>query len=152
AAHWLSQVEHDLESPVWRPLLNELSRHLTYVRYDQRGCGLSDRAFAGLSLDAWVSDLEAVVDHFGLRRFAMLGMSQGGSVAVEYIRRHPERVSHLVLVGAYARGALRRDPTPQERLEAETLVNMIRIGWGSENAAFRQVFTNRFIPGGTATQ
>jgi class 3 adenylate cyclase len=79
-------------------------------------------------------------------------MSQGGAIAIEYIRRHPERVSHLVLVGAYGRGALKREPTPLQRLEAETLVNMIRVGWGSDNAAFREVFTNRFIPGGTLTQ
>jgi pimeloyl-ACP methyl ester carboxylesterase len=152
ASHWLSHVEHDLESPVWRPWLRELSRDHSYVRYDQRGSGLSDRSFAGFSLDVWVSDLETVVDALGLDRFPLLAMSQGGAIAIEYIRRHPERVSHLVLFGAYARGALKREPTPLQRLEAETLVNMIRVGWGSDNAAFRQVFTNRFIPGGTPTQ
>jgi pimeloyl-ACP methyl ester carboxylesterase len=152
ASHWLSHVEHDLESPVWRPWLRELSRDRTYVRYDQRGSGLSDRSFDNLSLDVWVRDLETVVDALGLARFPLIGMSQGGAIAIEYIRRHPERVTHLVLVGAYARGSLKRLPTPVERLEAETLVNMIRVGWGSENAAFRQVFTNRFIPGGTLEQ
>src|SRR5215207_6915981 len=108
AAHWLSHVEHDLESPVWRPWLRELSQRHRYVRYDQRGCGLSDRTLSGLSLDAWVGDLEAVVDHLGLTRFPLIGMSQGGAVAIAYARRHPEKVSHLVLVGAYARGAMRR--------------------------------------------
>ncbi|MEO5845203.1 MAG: alpha/beta fold hydrolase [Caldimonas sp.] len=152
ASHWLSHVQHDLESPVWQPWLRELSRHHTYVRYDQRGSGLSDRAFAGFSLDVWVRDLETVVDALGLARFPLFGMSQGGAIAIEYIRRHPERVSHLVLVGAYGRGALKREPTPPQRLEAETLVNMIRVGWGSDNAAFREVFTNQFIPGGTPTQ
>ena len=152
ASHWLSHVEHDLESPVWRPWLRELSRDRMYVRYDQRGSGLSDRSFHNLSLDVWVRDLETVVDALGLARFPLIGMSQGGAIAIEYIRRHPERVTHLVLVGAYARGSLKRLPTPVERLEAETLVNMIRVGWGSENAAFRQVFTNRFIPGGTLDQ
>ncbi len=152
ASHWLSHVEHDRESPVWRPWLRELSRDHTYIRYDQRGSGLSDRAFAGFSLDVWVRDLETVVDSLGLERFPLLAMSQGGAIAIEYIRRHPERVSQLVLVGAYGRGALKRDPTPAQRLEAETLVNAIRVGWGSDSAAFRQVFTNRFIPGGTAEQ
>jgi pimeloyl-ACP methyl ester carboxylesterase/DNA-binding CsgD family transcriptional regulator len=152
AAHWLSHVEHDLESPVWRPWLRELSQRHTYVRYDQRGCGLSDRTLSGLSLDAWVGDLEAVVDQLGLERFALLGMSQGGAVAIAYARRHPQKVSHLVLVGAYARGALRRAADELERLEAETLVNLIRIGWGRDNDAFRQVFTNQFIPGGSAEQ
>ena len=152
AAHWLSHVEHDLESPVWRPWLAALSRHHTYVRYDQRGCGLSDREVADFSLDAWVGDLEAVVDSLGLERFPLIGMSQGGAVAVAYAARHPERVSHLILPGAYARGALRRGGAASETLEAETLVTLIRLGWGRDNAAFRQVFTNQFIPGGTPSQ
>src|SRR6187431_1597095 len=87
AAHWLSHVEHDLESPVWRPWLGELSQRHAYVRYDQRGCGLSDRTLSGLSLDAWVGDLEVVVDQLGLERFPLLGMSQGGAVAIAYARR-----------------------------------------------------------------
>src|SRR5215203_1861357 len=106
AAHWLSHVEYDLQSPVWRPWLNELSREHCYVRYDQRGCGLSDREVADLSLDAWVSDLESVVDALGLKRFPLFGMSQGGAVAICYAARQPERVSHLVFAGAYARGSL----------------------------------------------
>ena len=152
AAHWLSHVEHDLQSPVWRPWLAELARDHHYIRYDQRGCGLSDSAVADFSLDAWVGDLEAVVDSLGLRRFPLIGMSQGGAVAVAYAVRHPEKVSHLVLHGAYARGALQRASSETERLEAETLVNLIRLGWGRDNAAFRQVFTNQFIPGGTPAQ
>ncbi|KQP14701.1 alpha/beta fold hydrolase [Pseudorhodoferax sp. Leaf267] len=152
AAHWLSHVEHDLASPVWRPWLTELSRQHQYIRYDQRGCGLSDRGVANLSLAAWVGDLEAVADGLGLQRFPLIGMSQGGAVAITYALRHPERVSQLVLVGAYARGALRRGDTPGAQLEAETLVNLIRVGWGRDNPAFRQVFTNQFIPDGTPAQ
>ena len=152
AAHWLSHVEHDLHSPVWRPWLAELASHHTYIRYDQRGCGLSDSEVSDFSLEAWVGDLEAVVDSLQLRRFPIIGMSQGGAVAIFYALRHPERVSHLILTGAYARGALQRDTGDSGRLEAETLVNLIRIGWGRDNAAFRQVFTNQFIPGGTPGQ
>jgi pimeloyl-ACP methyl ester carboxylesterase/DNA-binding CsgD family transcriptional regulator len=152
AAHWLSHVEYDLASPVWHPWLVELSRNHTYIRYDQRGCGLSDRDAADLSLEAWVSDLEAVVDSLGLKRFPLFGMSQGGAVAIAYAARHPERVSHLVFAGAYARGSLRRGGTEVERLEAETLVNLIRIGWGRNHPAFRQVFPYRFIPRGTPQQ
>lgn len=152
AAHWLSHVEHDLHSPVWRPWLAELSHDHHYIRYDQRGCGLSDSAVADFSLDAWVGDLEAVVDSLGLRRFPLIGMSQGGAVAIAYTVRHPEKVTHLVLPGAYARGALQRATSDVELLEAETLVNLIRVGWGRDNAAFRQVFTNQFIPGGTPEQ
>ncbi|MGE0350904.1 alpha/beta fold hydrolase [Hydrogenophaga sp.] len=152
AAHWLSHVEHDLHSPVWRPWLAELARDHRYIRYDQRGCGLSDSAVADFSLDAWVGDLEAVVDSLGLRRFPLIGMSQGGAVAIAYAVRHPDKVSHLILPGAYARGALQRAASDAERLEAQTLVNLIRLGWGRNNAAFRQVFTNQFIPGGTPMQ
>lgn len=152
AAHWLSHVEHDLESPVWRPWLAELSRHHTYTRYDQRGCGLSDSEVSDFSLDAWVGDLEAVVDCLGLSRFPLIGMSQGGSVAITYAVRHPDKISHLILLGAYARGALRRGASASATLEAEMLVNLIRVGWGRDNAAFRQVFTNLFIPGGTPQQ
>ena len=152
AAHWLSHVERDLESPVWRPWLQELSRHHTYIRYDQRGCGLSDRTLAGLSLDNFVGDLETVVDQLGLERFPLIGMSQGGVVAMRYASRHPERVSALVLVGAYARGALRRATSELERLEANTLVNLVRVGWGRDNDAFRQVFTNQYLPEGSAEQ
>lgn len=152
AAHWLSHVEHDLKSPVWRPWLTELARDHQYIRYDQRGCGLSDSTVADFSLDAWVGDLETVVDCLGLRRFPLIGMSQGGAVAIAYAVRHPEQVSHLVLHGAYARGALQRATSDAERLEAETLVNLIRLGWGRDNAAFRQVFTNQFIPDGTPAQ
>ena len=152
AAHWLSHVEHDLASPVWGPWLAELSRDRTYLRYDQRGCGLSDADVRDFSLDACVADLEAVVAASGLRRFPLIGMSQGGAVAIAYAVRHPEQVSHLVLIGAYARGALRRAVSDDQRLEAETLVRLIRLGWGRDNAAFRNVFTNQFIPGGTPAQ
>ncbi len=152
AAHWLSHVEHDLDSPVWRPWLVELSRQHTYLRYDQRGCGLSDAEVADFSLEAWVGDLEAVVERFGLQRFALLGMSQGGAVAIAYTVRHPDKVSQLILAGAYARGALRRATTQAERLESQTLINLVRVGWGRDNPAFRQVFTNLFIPGGTPEQ
>jgi pimeloyl-ACP methyl ester carboxylesterase/DNA-binding CsgD family transcriptional regulator len=152
AAHWLSHVEHDLASPVWRPWLAALSSQHHYIRYDQRGCGLSDADVRDFSLDAWVGDLEAVVDGLGLQRFALLGMSQGGAVAIAYAVRHPERVSQLVLVGAYARGALRRATTEAERLESQTLINLMRVGWGRDNPAFRQVFTNLFIPDGTPEQ
>lgn len=152
AAHWLSHVEYDLESPVWRPWLNELSRDHCYIRYDQRGCGLSDRAVDDLSIDAWVSDLEAVVEVLGLTRFPLFGMSQGGAVAIAYAARHPERVSHLIFAGAYARGTLRRGDGEAKRLEAETLVNLIRVGWGKNHPSFRQVFPYRFIPRGTPEQ
>ena len=152
AAHWLSHLEFDGRSPVWAHWLRELSSEHTYIRYDQRGCGLSDWSPPSLAFSAWVGDLEAVADFLGLERFALLGMSQGGAISIAYAARHPERVSHLVLCGAYARGVLHRDLTPQQRQEAGILLDLIRGGWGRDNPAFRQLFTSLFIPEGTLEQ
>jgi pimeloyl-ACP methyl ester carboxylesterase/DNA-binding CsgD family transcriptional regulator len=152
AAHWMSHVDYDLKSPVWRPWVEALSANNRYVRYDPRGCGLSDRHVADLSLEAWQADFDAVAASIEEPRFALLGLSQGGALAVSYALRHPERVSHLILLNAYAQGARIRANTDEELLEAETLVNFIRVGWGRDNPAFCQFFTNLFIPKGTPEQ
>ena len=152
AAHWLSHVAHDLESPVWRPWIETLSKYHRYIRYDPRGCGMSERHCADLSLHAWHWDLDAVAATIPEPRFALLGVSQGGALAISYAVRHPERVSHLILFNAYAQGSQTRARNDAERLEAETLVNFIRVGWGRENPAFCQFFTNLFIPGGSPEQ
>ena len=152
AAHWLSHVDYDVESPVWRPWLEALSRHHRFVRYDPRGSGLSDRHVADLTLPRWDEDLEAVAATISETPFVLIGVSQGGALAIRYALRHPERVSHLILHGAYAQGWHKRSQTDQQRLEADTLVNFVRIAWGRENPAFCQFFTNLFIPGGTPEQ
>jgi len=152
AANWLSHIEYDWDSPVWRHWLNDLSSHTTLVRYDERGCGLSDREVDDLTFESWVDDLEAVVDAIGQERFPLLGVSQGGAVAIAYAVRHPERVSQLILYGAYARGRLVRDPSPEAIEEAATMQTLIRLGWGREHDAFRQVFSSQFMPGGTLEQ
>ena len=152
AAHFLTHIEFDLQSPVWRPWLAELSRDRLLLRYDGRGCGLSDRDATPLSLDAWVADLEAVVDAAGLARFALFGCSQGCAISIAYADRHPERVSCLVMLGGYARGPMKRDPTPAQIQEARLLLDIVELGWGRDNPAFRQVFTSLFIPEGTPEQ
>jgi pimeloyl-ACP methyl ester carboxylesterase/DNA-binding CsgD family transcriptional regulator len=152
ASNWMSHLEFDWRSPVWRPFLEGLAARYTVIRYDERGSGLSDWNAGDLSFESWVRDLESVVDVVGLTRFPLLGISQGGPIAIAYAVRHPERVSHLILYGAYARGRFKRDPTPLQSEEARTLLNLIRIGWGRENPAFRQVFTSLFIPDGTFEQ
>ena len=152
AGHWLGHVELEGRSPVWMHWLRELSRDHTYIRYDQRGCGLSDAAPASVSLEAWIADLEAVVEALGLTRFALFGMSHGGSVALAYAARHPERVSRLVLLGTPVQGRFRRDVTAQQQEEAEILINLTRIGWDHDNPAFRQVFAMLFMPDGTPEQ
>jgi pimeloyl-ACP methyl ester carboxylesterase/DNA-binding CsgD family transcriptional regulator len=147
AANWVTHLEHDWESPVWRHWWADLGREHRVVRYDQRGCGLSDREPARLGLDLFVDDLAAVVDAAGLDRFALVGISQGGAVATSYAARHPERVSHLVVYGGYARGRRLRDLTPEQAAEVDLLEGIVRVGWGRPDPVFRRVFTTRFLPG-----
>jgi pimeloyl-ACP methyl ester carboxylesterase/DNA-binding CsgD family transcriptional regulator len=119
---------------------------------DPRGCGLSDWDVTDISFDAWVGDLEAVVDAAGLERFALLGHSQGGAIAVEYAVRHPERVTQLVLLGSYARGAMKRE-LPSERVEElQAQLKLIEVGWGRDDPSYRQMFSTQFMPGGTLEQ
>jgi pimeloyl-ACP methyl ester carboxylesterase len=151
AANWLSHVQFDLDSPVWRHWIEEFSKFHRYVRYDERGCGLSDWKVADFSFDAWVRDLEAVVDSLGLERFVLLGLSQGGPVGIAYAVRHPERVSHLVLYGTYGLGwGTRSSPVQIEEREAQ--IKLTGIGWGRDNPAYRQIFTSQFIPEATPEQ
>jgi pimeloyl-ACP methyl ester carboxylesterase/DNA-binding CsgD family transcriptional regulator len=146
---WLTHVEFDGTTAVWVPWLTELSRNNTLFRYDPRGCGLSDREVTRFTLDDWVRDLEAVADAAGLAHFTLLGMSQGGAVAIAYAARHPERVEKLVLYGSYARGVLKRGLGPRQSEEFDAMTKLIELGWGRENPAFRQMFTSLFLPDGT---
>lgn len=150
AAHWMTHLEHDLRSPVWRPWVDALSAGHRLVRYDQRGCGLSDREPAHVDFDAHLADFTAVVDDAGLDRFAIFGLSQGAAVAVRYAVLHPERVTCLILCGGYARGWRRRGPADLAR--HELLQEVIRVGWGTDDLAFRRLFTQLFVPGGTQEQ
>jgi pimeloyl-ACP methyl ester carboxylesterase len=152
AANWLSHLEYDWNSPVWQHWLTGLARNNTLVRYDERGCGLSDWNVNEFTLDSWVLDLEAVVDALGLERFPLLGISQGASIAVEYAVRHPEKVSRLILYGGYIRGRLHRDLTPEQLEELDVMIQLIKIGWGKKHPAFRQVFSTLFLPEGTPEQ
>jgi pimeloyl-ACP methyl ester carboxylesterase len=126
AANWLSHLDYDWQSPVWRHWLAELSRRFRLIRYDERGCGLSDWDIARFSFDDWVDDLEAVIDAAGLDRFPLLGISQGGPVAIAYAARHPERVSHLVLLGSYAQGRRKRARTSDELDLAEARIDVVQ--------------------------
>ncbi len=151
AANWLNHLEYDWHSPVWRHVPRELAKDHLLVRYDERGNGLSDWDVDDISFEAFVRDLETVVDVVGLERFALLGISQGCPVSVAYAARHPERVTHLVLYGGFVKGVLRRGS--QELIEQDqAFQTLVRQGWGQENPAFRQLFTSRFMPGATTKQ
>jgi pimeloyl-ACP methyl ester carboxylesterase len=150
--NWMTHLEYDLETPIWRHLYRELVKDYTLIRYDARGNGLSDRTVDEISFDAYVRDLEAVVDAAGLTRFALFGVSQGCAISIAYAVRHPERVSHLVLYGGFALGHGKSARTPERKEALAATLTLMRAGWGKENPAFRQMFTSLFIPDGTKEQ
>jgi class 3 adenylate cyclase/pimeloyl-ACP methyl ester carboxylesterase len=150
--NWMTHLEFDFESPIWRGLYRELSRDRSLIRYDARGNGLSDREVEEVSHEAFVGDLETVVNAAGLERFALLGISQGCAVSIDYAVRHPERVSHLILFGGYPIGWKKRAHSAAEKEQGDAMLTLMRLGWGQENPAFRQLFTSQFIPGGTKEQ
>ena len=147
-ATWLTHLELDWGSPVWRHWLDRLGELHTVVRYDERGCGLSGPGVETLSVETWVGDLERVIDAVGLERFALLGVSQGAAIAVAYAARHPARISDLVVYGGYARGRRLRGQGEEE----EALLAAIRAGWASDEPAFRHLFSMLFLPHGTPEQ
>jgi pimeloyl-ACP methyl ester carboxylesterase len=149
--NWLSHLEYDWESPIWKHVFAALAADRRLVRYDARGNGLSDRDVKDFSFDAFVGDLECVVEASGVDRFALLGFSQGCAVSVAYAVRHPERVTHLVLYGGFARGWCRHG-RPEIVRQMEAIETLMRQGWGRRNPAFRQVFTSAFMPDATAGQ
>ena len=151
AANWLNHLEYDWVSPVWRDLFAELTREFELVRYDERGTGLSDWDTEDISFAAFVSDLESVVDATGLKSFALLGISQGAAVAIDYAARYPERVTRLILWGGYARGRLKRG-TPEETETSQAFLTLMRQGWGQDNPAFRKMFASLYLPEATAEQ
>jgi len=149
AANWMTHLGYDIESPVWKHWVRDLSAERQFIRYDERGCGLSDWDATDFTFDDWVADLETVVEALGLERFPLLGVSQGGAVAVAYAARHPERVSRLVLCSAYAQGRAVRASGEDEKRAAALDLELARVGWGRDDPAFRQVFAAQFLPDGT---
>lgn len=149
-ANWLTHLEYDWNYPVRRYVIERLARNHTLIRYDARGNGLSDWDVDELSLDAWVRDLETVVDAAGVDRFALLGQSQGCAIAIGYAVRHPERVTKLVFIGGFAHGGARR--SPEEREQRRAMATLMRLGWGANEPAFRQLFTAHMMPEATKEQ
>ena len=146
AANWLSHLEYDWESPIWNHWLQALSRGHRLIRYDERGCGLSDRDVDTFTIEAWLEDLETIVDEVGEDRFDLLGISQGGPVAIAYAVKHPDRVRRLVLYGSYLQGRMARAHTEEQRAEAQLQIQLARVGWGKDDPSFRRLFAMLFIP------
>lgn len=152
AANWLTHLEYEWASPVWKHWLRFFSANFRFVRYDERGCGMSAADLGVLSLDQWADDLGSIIDAAQPDGpVTLLGISQGAATCIHYALRHPERVERLILYGGYAHGALTRG-TPDSVIAHHAMVELARVAWGKENPTFRQVFTSRFIPGGTPEQ
>jgi len=151
AGHWLTHLEHDWHSPIWRPFLNKLGENFQVTRYDQRGNGLSEWSVEDFSLSRCREDLEAVVDAAGIDRFALYGTSQGAPISIAYAAQHPERVSHLILHGGYAVGRLLRDSV-EEREKGQALLTLIRHNWGQPGTAFIKSFASMYIPDASMEQ
>jgi pimeloyl-ACP methyl ester carboxylesterase/DNA-binding winged helix-turn-helix (wHTH) protein len=151
ASNWLTHLDFEWGSPIWRHWWTRLAAHHRVIRYDERGNGMSQRDVGSVSFETWVRDLETVVDAAGLDRFSLLGISRGGSIAIAYAVRHPERVTHLVLYGAFAAGLSRTGP-PDEIEARRALVSLVRLGWGLNNPGFHKIFTRRFLPHATPEQ
>ncbi len=151
AANWLTHLEFDWTSPIWGACFSEIARTRTLIRYDERGCGLSDWEVKDLSFNAFVEDLEVVADKLALERFPLLGISQGAAVSIEYAVRHPERVSGLILIGSYAAGWCHL-ASPEERARREAVRTLTELGWGTDNPAYRHIFSQTFMPDAAAEE
>ena len=145
-ATYITHLKHDWESPTWKPLLTGLSNYHTLLRYDERGCGLSDWYTRDYSWESWVEDLKAVVDAENIESFDLYGQSQGATVAVAFAAKYPERVRKLIILGGYARGWLHRNLEPIQKKEEQLIIELIRLGWGKENPAFRNFFAAQIMP------
>ncbi len=149
SATFLTHLEHQWRSLAWRPWLDAFMHDYKLLRYDVRGCGLSDRDPPDLSFENWVRDFARVIDAAAFDRFAILATCWGGSIAIEYAARHPERVSHLILYGTYARGRFRWPDRPNERERARALLEMMKFGWGQESHNLLRMWAAAFQPGGS---
>ena len=144
-ANWLSHLEHDWHAPIWSPLFQELAKKYHFIRYDERGNGLSDWSVKNISFDAFAKDLETIITVTKLDKFALLGISQGASVAIDYAIKYPEKVSHLILFGGYSAG-WRINANEEEIKQREAIITLTSLGWGQDNPAYRQIFSSTFLP------
>ena len=151
AANWLSHLEYDWSAPIWSPIFKELAQDFTFVRYDERGNGLSDWDVNEISQDVFVEDLGSIVEQTGFEKFPLLGISQGAAVCIDYAVANPDRVSALILFGGYPKG-WRIDATPEVAEMGNAMMVLTRTGWGQENPAYRHLFSATFMPSATAEQ
>ena len=152
AGLWMTHLDHDTQSAIFRPWLERLGRAATVYRYDERGCGLSGADGSAPSLESAVEEIGAVLDAAGLQRVALLGISGGAAPSIAYAARHPDRISHLVLLGGYSHGLMHRSPRPEALAYVEAQARLMELGWGVPNAPVQQFITASMLPDGTPEQ
>lgn len=150
-ANWLNHLEYDWQSPIWSPMFARLASRSRLVRYDGRGNGLSDRDVPDISFAGFERDLDAVIAALGLKRFVLLGLSQGAAAAISYAARHPEQVSGLIVYGGYAQGRNRR-ASDDDVEKAQAVIALMRQGWGQEESAYMRAFSSLYLPNGSREQ
>ena len=151
AGHFLTHLEYDRRSVIWRPLIDALEARFSLTRYDQRGTGMSEPDVTDFTLDRLVEDLGAVADAAGLDRFPIFAASQGVPVSLAYAARHPDRVTRLVLYGGFAQGRTVRG-SAEDRAQAEAILTFVRQGWGRDGSPFLQAFETTYMPDATTEQ
>jgi len=152
AANWLTHLQYEWDSPVWKHWIQFFSTHGRFVRYDERGCGMSDWQRGTLVLEQWAADLQTVIEAAQPDEpVTLLGISQGAATCIRFAIEHPERVARLILYGGYARGTFKRN-VPVAAAAYKAMLDLARVAWASDNPTFRQLFTSRFFPGGTREQ
>jgi pimeloyl-ACP methyl ester carboxylesterase/DNA-binding CsgD family transcriptional regulator len=152
AAGWVHHLELDWGTPIWRPWLSLLTRHHTLIRYDWRGCGLSDRTGVEFCFERFVEDLEAVIAAAGFEQFVLFGIAAGAAIGMTYAVRHPEQVSRLVVYAGYVRNKLAGSPTPQEADEAQARLKVMELGWPNVTPAYGQFYPSLHMPDASVEQ
>ena len=142
---WMTHLEEDWYNPMWGHYISQLAGDYKVIRYDQRGNGMSDWDDVEITFERMVEDLKSVIDCYDFDRVALFGASQAASVSLAFARQYPEKVSHLILHGAYVRGRCRRG-NPEDIAESKALVTLIRQSWGRDNPVARQLMTSLLMP------
>jgi pimeloyl-ACP methyl ester carboxylesterase len=140
-ASWVSHVERDWHEPRFRAFFEALGAFRTVVRWDRWGSGMSDRDRTTFELSDEVSILAAMVDHLELETFELFGFSCGGPPAIAYAAEHPERVSRLLLFGAYVDGS---SAAPIELQRA--VAQLVRSHWGLGAKTLTDLFAPDLLP------
>ena len=152
AWHHISHLEKDWASGLLGGSFIALTNDYSLIRYDIRGSGLSDPMRPGDTIESHVADMKAVADAAGLTRFPIVATLQASAVAVRFAALHPDRVSHLVLHNAYARGRALRDGAPDEA-ENDPFIALLKSGgWGDPANGFMRAWATMVLPMASADE